>query len=302
MKTIFFLCIGLLAPSTSFSYLQNSGTDQFAGKSSMNGYEYRGFVGFDKKWKLVTVRFRVDTGELRFTYANPIAWKTMMRGRSDYPDGSIFGKVGYITDDDPAFTSSKVPSGARRFQFMVKDKKKHKNHDGWGYVLFDGTGKTFPEDPAVKIESCVACHRTVPDRGFVFSQPMNPSEAIKAIRAKYKETNGLRFTYDKISNETITGALKDFLGTHKEINLLNGPLRKSIFQGTLDEITPTLMEIAEETNLPTALASENFNRFTLVTFVKRRCLTGHGFQVDQTQLETTADSKLKVKTSFICKP
>src|SRR4051812_4515226 len=48
--------------------------------TEMNGHSLREFVGFEKNWKLVTVRFRKDTGELRFTYANDLAWKNLKAG------------------------------------------------------------------------------------------------------------------------------------------------------------------------------------------------------------------------------
>ena len=65
----------------------------YAGLEKMNGISLKDYRGFDKKWKLVTVRYRKDTGEMRFVYANPLAEKTLMSGKTDYPDGAVFAKV-----------------------------------------------------------------------------------------------------------------------------------------------------------------------------------------------------------------
>ncbi len=137
MNKLAFVLAFICFQNSVFGYLDNNSLDQFAGKLEMNGFLFSDFGQFEKNWKLVTVRYRQDTGELRFTYANPKAWKAMSSGKAEYPDGSIFAKTGYMTDDDPSFTSSKIPSGSRRYQFMVKNKKKYKDQDGWGYALFD---------------------------------------------------------------------------------------------------------------------------------------------------------------------
>ena len=231
---------------------------------------------------------------------NAISIISLMSGKSEYPDGAIFGKVGFMTDQDPAFTSSKVPSGARRYQLMVRNKSKHSAQDGWGYVLFDNNGKTFPENPNLKIESCAACHRLVPERGYVFSEPMSPSLALQAIRAKYKETKGLRFTYDKTKVSEVSGQALKILNDEKFVNVINGPLRKSIFQGTLDEIIPTLMQISEQTKIPTMLATEDFGRFSLVSFVKRRCPKGDGYELVQTEVEKDEANNFKIRRKIIC--
>ena len=99
---------------------------------TMSGYTFNDYRDFQKNWKLVTVRYRKDTDEMRFTYANDLAYSTLMSGKTDYPDGAVFAKIGFKTEPDPAFSSSAVPSGIRRYQFMVRDSKKHTSTNGWG--------------------------------------------------------------------------------------------------------------------------------------------------------------------------
>ena len=55
---------------------------------------------------------------------------------------------------------------------MLKDKKKYKSTEGWGYALFDSEGRLFKEDVHIKTQACAACHRMVPERDYVFSRTM----------------------------------------------------------------------------------------------------------------------------------
>lgn len=294
------LLLSILISQSSYAYIENDNLDKFAGHSEMNGYKYSKFAGFDKRWKLVAVRYRVDTNEMRFTYANPIAWKSMLEGKVDYPDGSVFGKVGFITEDDPSFTSSRVASGARRYQFMVRDKKKHSTTNGWGYALFDAQGKTFPEDPILKTQACAACHNIVPERGYVFSQPMEPNLFIKSIRAQGSSLN--KFEFSKVKINEANDRLKKYLGEEKYVYLLEGKLRNYLFQGTLDEIRPLLMDEAKKNQSAVALANNDFTRFTLVQLIKNDCPTGQmKYAITQTQYEKDDKNNFKVKTEQVCK-
>lgn len=283
-----------------WAYVENKNLDQFANLNQMNGHKFEDYKNFEKKWKLITVRYRTDTGELRFTYANDIAYRALMKGSTDYPEGSVFGKAAFLTEEDAAFTSSKVPSGVRRFQLMVRDKKKHASTQGWGYALFDGEGKTFPEDPSLKVQACAACHNLVPDRGYVFSQPMVSSDAIKAIRNKYTETKGLRFVFKSEKVQRLPDTLSTHLKNFKDLLVLDGELRKYIFQGTLDEIIPSLLEESRKQAKPVILANESFDRFSLVIPQYKICGEKNGFYVIQTQLEKDSENKFKTKLKVIC--
>lgn len=129
----------------------------FAGQTSMNGYSLKQFPNFIKNFHFVTVRYRKDTSEMRLTYANDKAWGALLAGGTHYSDGAVFAKIGIMTKQDPAFTSSVVPSGGKRYQLMVMHHKKHAATDGWGYALFDMDGKTFGQDPVEQV-----AHRSDP--------------------------------------------------------------------------------------------------------------------------------------------
>jgi len=235
----------------------------YAGRLDMNGLRFSDYQDFEKNWHFVTVRFRKDTAELRMTYANDLAWQALNRDAADFPDGAVLGKIGIVTHDDMAFPSSAVPSGARRYQFMVRDKEKFKETGGWGYALFDANGLTFPEEPVTTAKACAACHGLVPERGFVFSQIMQMAPFVTS-RERVDERLKLKFTDAELSSlpTTIRSVLPS--GRRDKIRLLEGELRQHLFQGTLDEVRPALAVEAVRSHHPTLLMNPDGSRYALV--------------------------------------
>ncbi|MBC7711773.1 MAG: cytochrome P460 family protein [Rhizobacter sp.] len=232
----------------------------------MNGYRLKDFSGFENKWKLVTVRFRKDTSEMRFTYANPLAYKTLLKGRVDYPDGAVFAKIGFKTEEDPSFISSVVPSGARRYQFMVRNKKKYKETSGWNYVLFDESGIVFPENIETQTQACAACHNAVPERGYVFSQmiDIHPRKKDKKESVN-KLIKGSGFIFANFETSNLPKEIsKNIPEQFKYIKVLEGEISQHIFQGTLEEIKPTLENEVENSKRPALLMSQDKTRYSLV--------------------------------------
>lgn len=257
------MVLALVWVSESFAKTEG---EQIYKTSEMNGYKLSDFADFEKKWKLVTVRYRKDTGEMRLTYANPQAFDALMSGGKEYPDGAIFGKIGIKTAADSAFPSSAVPSGARRYQFMVKDKVKFAATEGWGYVLFDKAGMIFPENPTVQTAACAACHRIVPERGYVFSQmwelassdgPEKPAAPVTHF------SNKIKFKEVKISAIPEIVA-KEIPKSYKTAQQIEHEISKFLFQGTLDEIKPLLSQHAVKTKQPAFLLGADNKAFALV--------------------------------------
>lgn len=245
---------------------------------SMNGYTMAQFKDFEKTWHLVTSRFRRDTGEMRLTYANDIAWKALLEGSSDYPDGAVFAKIGMKTEDDPDFTSSAVPSGARRYQFMVRDRKKHADTTGWGYAIFTPDGKaTFsPEDQEIESHACSACHEMVPHRGYVFSQPMTLAAGAQASLPKTPAPAGLMY-FETAAAANLREAVRRVLPAGaKEIRRLRGPFEKKVFTGTMGEIRPTLVKEVMRTHSPAALISDSTAFFALAYLADKPDCVSHG--------------------------
>jgi Cytochrome P460 len=231
---------------------------------TMNGISYGTFGDFFTKWHFVTARYRKDTGELRFTYANDIAWRTMQKGDvTDYPDGAAFGKVGVMTQDDPAFTSSAVPSGAMRYQIMLREHKKHPETQGWTYAIFLGDHMVHGADTdAEKSAACAACHAVVPNRGYVFSQPMNLSGFAASMPVPGISTTPISFR--TVKRADAPKIILDHLPPRtKELRLLEGPVAGHVFAGTLDEILPSLAKEAMRSHMPAALVSKDGKDFSL---------------------------------------
>ena len=258
--------MGLLVGS--FGQTQDKNEVKTFKKDEMNGYKLSDFPDFEKKWKLVTVRFRKDTGEMRFTYANDLAFENLQKGVIDYPDGAIFAKIGIKTSEDPAFPSSAVPAGARRYQFMVKDKKKFGGTEGWGYALFDKGGTIFPEDTVTQTAACAACHRIIPERGYVFSQLMELS-VFKDNQEPRTEKKEIPFSEKIKFAEVKVVQLPEFIKKeipkqYKKAQQVNHEISQFLFQGTLDEIKPLLSEQAAKTKQPALIISGDKKTFALV--------------------------------------
>jgi hypothetical protein len=242
----------------------NAWAGQSDSSTTMNGYSAHQYGDFEKKWRLVTVRYRKDTDEMRFTYANPIAWKTLVSGKINYPDGSVFAKVGVMTIPDSAFLSSVTPGGARRIQLMVRDQKKHISTDGWGYAIFDSQGKTLPGDQKTATQACFACHRIVPERGEVFSQIM-PSAFGDPLKTDSKRSsrNLQRIEFANRNASLLPAGVRAHLPKEKNlVRVTTTPLGN--FFGTLDEIQPTLAHESMRSGLPTVLISDDGKLFSLV--------------------------------------
>jgi cytochrome P460 len=248
----------------------SGGPAVFAGKGMMNGYSLSQFPDFIKKFHFVTVRYRKDTGEMRFTYANDAAWKTLLAGGAKYPDGAVFAKIGIATEEDPGFTSSAVPSGAKRYQLMVMDRKKNAATDGWGYALFDVNGKTFEQNPAEQTPACHACHKLVPERDYVFSQPMQLAVGLAAAQAGAPSfVPPSRVIFVTKPARALPSKVKEALPPgFKEVRAIEGEMTAHMFQGTVDEIRPTLTQETLRSKLPALLISDSGAQFSMVAIKK----------------------------------
>lgn len=225
------------------------------------------YKNFEKDWKLVTVRYRKDTGELRFTYANPVAWRHLeerLAGKTSapYPKGAVFAKTGIATSEDVSFPSSAVPGGVRRFQLMIRDEKKYAHTDGWGYALYTENGKMAPGNAKQAALACAACHKIVPERDFVFSVPMSglvPKSAL--LNLPTSKNWSFRDTPSGMLPKNVSRLLP--IGS-REVRQLEGEISKHVFEGTLDEVRPLLTKEVVRSGKPAMLLSQNGKHFSLV--------------------------------------
>lgn len=239
--------------------------DEYSGQGTMNGFALKDFENFQIKWPMITVRFREDTKEMRFVYANEVALQALKDKKTDYPDGAVFGKIGFISEPDPAFVSSIVPSGAKRYQFMVRDKKKFASTGGWGYVLFNAEGKTFTGNPDQNSLACMACHNLVPNRGYIFSEPASFStftEEVKKLAKNQVAHSNQSFEFKSTSRSQLNEKILYFIPSKfKKIRMLQGALQKNMFEGTANEVGPLLSQESIKSNLATVLINDDRDIF-----------------------------------------
>lgn len=276
----------------------------FGSDVSMNDIKLLQYGDFTQKWKLVTVRFRQDSHEMRFTYANDLAWESMQKGVFVYPDGAVFAKVGFKSGVDPAFNSSIVPSGARRFQFMVKNAKKYAETDGWGYALFQSNGELFEGDQNTATFSCHACHKLVTERNFVFSEPIEVSPVIKKIRMTYNlEKNKSHLFYISLKAKDYQSNLKKFKNkfAEKSLEIIDGDMREYFFGGTLDEVTPLLINNVLLTKKASGFVSRDQGTFKILKLSKsiKNCSTEET-ALDIYEFRSEWPATRQVETKVIC--
>ncbi|MGO9545224.1 MAG: cytochrome P460 family protein [Rhodomicrobium sp.] len=227
----------------------------------MNGYRIDQFGDFTKKWHFVTVRFRRDTGEQRFVYANDIAWKALLEHSKDYPDGAVFAKIAVATSEDSSFVDSSVPSGSKRVQFMVKDRKKHKATDGWGYAVFNSQGLVAIAEPQDKAsEACNACHQVMRNKGLVFAEPMgeifpSQAQAVQPVALNQPPADIPFITVDRAILPAFVQ--KEIPPSLKQVRMLGGPMPEHVFHGTIYEAMPLIQAEAARSNMAALLVGKN---------------------------------------------
>jgi Cytochrome P460 len=241
----------------------------------MNGIRFSDYADFLDSWKLVTVHYRTDTGELRFAYANPKAYATLMAGSIDYPEGAAFAKISVISGDDPAFIDSKIPIGALRDQFMVRDKVKYAATGGWGFALFNerqlqayadakqsvtAPGHLASPEPGSG-DACFACHQAVKDRGYVFSFPAHLKPGVPAMLRG--STPVMSFTNYEIGK--LPGNLRSLMpqGT-KTVRFLVTPSQQPEYLVFIGEFRPILIHEARQTGLPALFFSSSMGSYIAV--------------------------------------
>ena len=252
----------------------STGLDVYAGLLSMNGFKLSDFSGFFEKWKLVTVRYREDSKEMRFVYANSLAQKAMEQGFAEYPDGAVFAKIGLVTERDKSFPSSVVPSGAKRYQFMIRDKVKFKKTSGWGYVLFNGEGKTFSGNPDKNTLACAACHQIAKDRDYVFSAMIQYEPFIEKMqRATDIESSPLfkaSISFKTVKRTDLPARVARFIPMNfSRVRILNNAFRENMFEGTLNEVAPLLASDTLTSGLPSVLTDDLGNLFSFSYLQKK---------------------------------
>lgn len=135
---------------------------------SLNGITY---IPDYKNWQVISTSDRFDNGTMRVIYGNDIAVKAVKNGKNNpWPDGTIFAKAAWDKLDDG---KGNVSAGAfKQVEFMIKDSKKYKATNGWGFARFK-TRKLAPYGKtAMFTTECINCHKPMKSNDFVFTFPI----------------------------------------------------------------------------------------------------------------------------------
>jgi len=148
--------------------------DRFTLKAP-NGIAFSEFRGYDS-WTVLAVSQPDDadgcgtskTGCIKAIVANPVMVKAYSAGfpanGKPVPDGAMMAKIEWLkARNDAAPYAVTVPGEQAEVGVMVKDSKRFKDTNGWGYATFqyDAASKTHKpatSDPTVMKTLCHACH------------------------------------------------------------------------------------------------------------------------------------------------
>jgi hypothetical protein len=142
---------------------------------------------------------------MRTILGNDVAQQAIASGNiHPWPDGTVFAKIAHKQQADASGTVSTGQFAV--VEFMAKDKVKYKDTAGWGFSRWLGADhKPWSKDDASFGQECVACHRPMQDRDFVFTMPLhdgpdglwNPGAALPAnFPVPIRDWNVITTQYD----------------------------------------------------------------------------------------------------------
>ena len=135
--------------------------------------EFDGFP-FDphfENWKLISTTDRGDNNTFRFIFGNDIAIKAAQSGNiSPWPDGTRFAKIAWQRQVGP--DGLVHPGKFLQVELMLKDARRYKNTEGWGWGRWRGLDlKPYGED-ARFVNECTGCHQPVRGNDYVYTLPI----------------------------------------------------------------------------------------------------------------------------------
>jgi len=131
-----------------------------------------------KNWRVISMSTLYDNS-MRVIYGNDIAVKAIEEENfHPWPDGAMVVKA--VWEQRENQYGEVRPGNFQNVQFMVKDSKKFKSTEGWGFAKFS-TQKLIPTGKTALFaeQSCIACHRQLVEKtGYLFNVPLkvNPKK------------------------------------------------------------------------------------------------------------------------------
>lgn len=124
-----------------------------------------------ENWKLISTTDRGDNNTLRFILGNDIALKAAQSGNiSPWPDGTRFAKVAW--QQGRGSDGLIYPGKFAQVELMVKDARRFRSTDGWGWGRWRGLNLQPYGANARFVQECTGCHMPVRPVDDVFTLPI----------------------------------------------------------------------------------------------------------------------------------
>jgi hypothetical protein len=120
---------------------------------------------------LIGTTDRGDNNTFRFILGNEVAVRAARSGNiSPWPDGSRFAKVAWQQELGP--DGLLHPGKFIQVELMVKDAKRYKDTEGWGWGRWRGLDLKPYGKNAAFVNECTACHRPLQRNDYVYTLPI----------------------------------------------------------------------------------------------------------------------------------
>ena len=137
-------------------------------KPAPNGIE---FIEEYRQWEIVSNTERFDNNTFRVILANPIAGKAIRKGNNNpYPDGAILAKV--VWHQKALLNGAVVPGEFSHVEFMIKDQKRYRDTNGWGWARWKGEALIPHGTTPLVVNECMNCHKPAQSTDFIFTKPL----------------------------------------------------------------------------------------------------------------------------------
>jgi hypothetical protein len=124
-----------------------------------------------ESWKPISFTDRGDNHTFRFVLGNDIAVKAAQSGHiSPWPDGTRFAKVAWQQELGP--DGMVYPGKFMQVEQMLKDTKRFKTTDGWGWGRWLSPELQPYGKDARFVNECTGCHMPVRRDDYVYTLPM----------------------------------------------------------------------------------------------------------------------------------
>src|SRR5580700_6534260 len=139
--------------------------------------EFNGFP-FDpnfETWKLISTTDRGDNHTFRFILGNEIAVKAAQSGNiSPWPDGTRFAKIAW--QQELGADGLVHPGKFIQVELMLKDARRYKNTEGWGWGRWRGMELKPYGNDAQFVNECTGCHQPLRGSDYVYTLPISTAK------------------------------------------------------------------------------------------------------------------------------